>query len=117
MQPERVARVARLYDAYGTALTPRQRRVLELVCLEDLSLGEAAGQLAISRQGVHDLLHRAEAALEDYERRLGLAARRAGEREALGRVRAILEDLAARFPAEPGVGQALALVGRLLEET
>ncbi len=110
MQPERVTRIARLYDVYGSALTDRQREVLELVCLEDLSLGEVAGHLGISRQGVHDLVRRAEAALEDYEGRLGFASRLTRQRRALLRLQALLEDAVARHPSEAGLSAALNLV-------
>jgi len=61
-----------LYDFYGELLTEHQRHVYEQVVLEDLSLGEAAELTGISRQGVHDLIHRCESTLEDYEEKLHL---------------------------------------------
>lgn len=61
-----------LYDFYGKLLTPKQREVMRLYYEEDLSLGEIAEELKISRQAVHDILRRSEQALEKYEKKLGL---------------------------------------------
>ena len=40
--------------------------------LEDLSLSEVAEELKISRQGVHDMIHRCDKALAEYEEKLHL---------------------------------------------
>lgn len=64
--------VADLYAFYGDLLTAKQSDVLALYCLDDLSLGEIAEDLNISRQGVHDAVKRASKTLEDYESKLGL---------------------------------------------
>ena len=60
---------------YGGMLTEKQRQVLALHCEEDLSLGEIAQEVSVSRQGVHDMLSRAAAKLFDMEEKLGVAAR------------------------------------------
>ncbi len=60
---------------YGGMLTEKQRRVLSLHCEEDLSLGEIAEDVGISRQAVHETLTRAAARLTEMEDRLGVAAR------------------------------------------
>ena len=60
---------------YGGMLTEKQRRVLSLHCEEDLSLGEIAEEVGISRQAVHETLTRAAARLTEMEDRLGVAAR------------------------------------------
>ncbi|MDR7418007.1 MAG: methyltransferase [Armatimonadota bacterium] len=65
-------RANRLFDAYGSLLTPQQRRLLERYYQDDLSLGEIAQQTHVSRQAVHDGLRRAMMALERYEAALGL---------------------------------------------
>lgn len=75
--------VAALYDFYGQLLTERQRELIELYYLNDLSLGEIAEDQGISRQAVHDQLHRAEGALEHYEATLGLVARHLEQQKAL----------------------------------
>lgn len=59
---------------------------MRLYCEEDLSLGEIAEQLRITRQGVSDALKKAKAQLEDYEAKLGLAARERRLRERSGRM-------------------------------
>ena len=60
---------------YGGLLTEKQRRVLSLHCEEDLSLGEIAEEVGISRQAVHETLTRAGARLEELESVLGVAER------------------------------------------
>ena len=60
---------------YGGLLTDNQRRVLSLHCEEDLSLGEIAEEVGISRQAVHETIVRAAARLNGMEASLGMAAR------------------------------------------
>lgn len=63
--------MANLYDLYGKLLTPRQQQVIELTYFDDWSLAEIAEHLHVSRQAVHDNLHRAEEQLEYYEAMVG----------------------------------------------
>jgi hypothetical protein len=72
----KLGRIAQLYDLYGPLLTPRQQEAVRLYYEQDLSLGEIASECDVSRQAVHDLLRRAEIALEKYEQKLGLLASR-----------------------------------------
>ena len=53
-------KVALLLDFYGDLLTEKQRDSLEFYYNDDLSLGEIAANLGISRQGVRDNIKRAE---------------------------------------------------------
>lgn len=64
-----------LLDFYGGLLTERQLLACRLYFAENLSLGEIASELSISRQAVHDTVRRAEQALLGYESKLGLVAR------------------------------------------
>ena len=64
-----------LLDFYGELLTNRQRGVIEMYYNEDLSLQEVADHVNITRQGVRDLVKRAEAVLFRMEDKLGLASR------------------------------------------
>lgn len=64
--------IADLFAFYGELLTDKQKDVLSLYCLDDLSLGEIAEDLNISRQGVHDKVKRASNILLGYEEKLGL---------------------------------------------
>lgn len=72
---EKIVRMALLLDFYCQLLTEKQRRALELHYSHDLSLGEIAAELEISRPAVHDIIKRSEAILEEYEAKLGLVAR------------------------------------------
>ena len=60
---------------YGGMLTENQRRILSLHCEEDLSLGEIAEEVGISRQAAHETLTRAAAKLTEMETALGVAER------------------------------------------
>lgn len=64
-----------LYDYYGDLLTERQKECFEMRYYQDLSLGEIASELGISRQGVHENLSRAEALLRNMEAKTGCASR------------------------------------------
>lgn len=75
-----------LFDEYGALLTEKQRSCFELHYDQDLSLGEIAEELGISRQGVHDTLSRAEAALTELEAALGNAERARRTAEALAEI-------------------------------
>ncbi len=60
---------------YGPLLTDRQQELLRLSCEEDMSLAEIAQQAGVSRQGVHDILHRGTQQLYEFEEKLGMLAR------------------------------------------
>lgn len=68
-------RMAMLYDFYGDVLTDRQKEFYDLYYNEDLSLGEIAENYGITRQGVRDVIVRAEAVLTDLEDKTGLIKR------------------------------------------
>jgi predicted DNA-binding protein YlxM (UPF0122 family) len=60
---------------YGPLLTERQQELMRLHFEEDQSLGEIAQQEGVSRQGVHDILHRATEQLYQLEEKLGMFKR------------------------------------------
>ena len=64
-----------LLDLYGDVLSERKRTVLDYYYNQDLSLAEIAGEIGISRQGVRELIKKAEEELYFYEEKLGLAER------------------------------------------
>ena len=64
-----------LNDFYGPLLTQKQQDAMSLHYENDWSLAEIAEHMQITRQAVHDILKRAETALQAYENRLGLAGR------------------------------------------
>ena len=67
--------VAELLDSYAAVLTDRHRELLDLYYNQDLSLGEIAAEVGISRQGVRDAVKKAEEELFFFEERLHLAER------------------------------------------
>jgi predicted DNA-binding protein YlxM (UPF0122 family) len=106
---EERSRIALLSDFYGPLLTGRQRDLLGLYYGQDLSLGEIAAQLGVSRQAVHDLLKRTERTLDSLEQRLGLVAAFEGRSAAAAELDRLLADVAAGLP---GDGALLARLSR-----
>ena len=64
--------IALLLDFYGEMLTEKQRDMVELYYDEDLSLGEIAETVKITRLGVRDSIKRGEQQLFELEKKLGL---------------------------------------------
>ena len=64
-----------LFDYYGSMLTARQHQCFDMRHNQDLSLGEIAQELSISRQAVYDNLSRAEALLKNMEEKTGCVSR------------------------------------------
>ena len=100
-----------LLDFYGELLTEKQRRVCELHWNEDLSLAEIGQQDGLSRQGVWDVLRRAEAALREYEEKTGLVRRFLERREAIAAIR---EELAGMLPDDERSRDVLARLEDIL---
>jgi uncharacterized protein len=69
---EKTNRMNLLLDLYEPLLTEKQRTFLKHYIHEDYTLGEIAELFEISRQAVFEHIKRAEAALEEYEGKLGL---------------------------------------------
>ena len=72
-----------LFDFYGELLTEKQREYFDLHYNADLSLAEIAESSGISRQGVWDIIRRAEATLRETERKTGLVRRYGAQRQTL----------------------------------
>jgi predicted DNA-binding protein YlxM (UPF0122 family) len=68
-------RMTMLFDFYGELLTEKQREYFDLYHNEDLSLSEIAERAGISRQGVYDIINRAERILTATEQKTGLVER------------------------------------------
>ena len=75
-----------LFDYYGDLLTERQKLCFDMRYNQDLSLGEIAQELNVSRQGVYDNLSRAEALLKNMEEKTGCVSRDLACRKAARRV-------------------------------
>lgn len=69
---EKLVEIGMFFDFYGKLLTKKQYLVIKLYYLEDLSLGEIGDEIDVTRQGIFDLLKRAEQNLYKYEENLGL---------------------------------------------
>ncbi len=85
--------IGRLYDYYRALLTEHQQKCLELHYLQDLSLGEIAAEVGVSRQAINDILRRAEDALENYEAKLHLAAEDEARIAVLDKIATLLNEI------------------------
>jgi len=63
---------AMLFDFYGEMLTDKQYEYYDLYHNNDLSLSEIADSAGISKQGVHDIIVRAEKKLMELEQKTGI---------------------------------------------
>ena len=70
---EKNLNIGYLLDFYGEILTERKRTVLDMYYNEDFSLAEISEEIGISRQGVRDIVKKAEEELLFFEERLGLS--------------------------------------------
>ncbi len=89
-----------MLDFYGQLLTVRQEEILHMYYDHDLSLGEIAENLSITRQGVYDNIKRAEKVLYNMESKLGLVKRFLEQRykleQALNIVNEVEDELKSR---------------------
>ena len=86
-------RMAMLFDFYGDLLTDRQREFYDLYYNEDLSLSEIAENYGISRQGVRDVIVRAEAAMTEIEDKTHIIRRFPQSRAAIAAIDAAADRL------------------------
>ena len=86
-------RMTMLFDFYGELLTERQKEFYELYYDEDLSLSEIAENYGISRQGVRDVIVRAEAYMTEIEDKTGLVKRFMQRTPHLERIEAAADEI------------------------
>ena len=89
-------RMTMLFDFYGDILTERQRELFDLYYNEDLSLAEIAENCGISRQGVRDVIVRAEAILTELEDKTGIIKRFHKMHQQFSEVEAAVDAIAQR---------------------
>ena len=89
-------RMALLFDFYGDTLTDRQKEFYDLYYNEDLSLSEIAENYGISRQGVRDVIVRAEATLTELEDKTGIIRRFHVMQDQLKGIQADVDAIATR---------------------
>ena len=82
-----------LLDFYGEVLTDRKREVLDFYYNDDLSLAEIAAELGISRQGVRDIIKKAEDELTFLEEKLHLAEKFDSAQKSIERAKKIAVTL------------------------
>lgn len=104
-----------LYDFYGELLTEHQRNVYEEVVLNDISCSEAAEDLGVSRQGIHELVKRCNKILEDYESKLHLVERFLRIRQKVEEIQ-MLADQCGGMDKETLANQVREISGSILEE-
>ena len=89
---EKNLKIGYLLDFYGEVLSERKRTVLDFYYNDDLSLAEIAVEIGISRQGVRELIKKAEEELRFYEEKLGLAERFRKTQECAERLIGLIEQ-------------------------
>ena len=106
-----------LFDYYGRMLTDKQKEYLDLRYNQDLSLGEIADIMGVSRQAVFDNLTRTEALLRRMEENIGCVKRDIAVRSA---AREILEAAAvldtSSDPSASALAKRIIAVAQGLEE-
>ena len=113
-----------LLDFYGELLSEKVRRATELYYNDDLSLSEVAEDMGITRQGVRDLIKRAEGNLYGYEQKLGLYKRFLemqkglnSLKEGLIKTKSLLDDNEIEKPGiDKEISDMIDLVDKLIKE-
>ena len=106
-----------LFDYYGRMLTDKQKEYLDLRYNQDLSLGEIAEIMCVSRQAVFDNLTRTEALLRRMEENIGCVKRDMVIRRAVQEILDAASVLdASSDPAVLAMTQRITAAARTLEE-
>lgn len=89
---EKSIKVSMLLELYGKLLTNTQADTVDLYYNQNLSLGEIAEELNITRQGVRKNLVYAEKKLFDFEEKLGFLKQKLENDEIIKEVIKSLDD-------------------------
>ena len=100
-------RMTLLFDFYGDILTDRQREFYDLYYNEDLSLAEIAENYGISRQGVRDVIVRAEGIMTELEDKTGIIKRFKAMQSHVQAICDITDELLRINSANPALEEAL----------
>ena len=106
-----------LLDYYGGMLTEKQKECFDMRYNQDMSLGEIAEMLGVSRQAVNDNLTRTEALLRRMEENIGCVKRDMKMRAVAQKIldeAAVLD--ASSDPAVLSAVQRIKIAARMLEE-
>ena len=109
--------MALLFDTYGGMLTDKQRECFDMRYNQDLSLGEIAEMMGVSRQAVNDNLKKTEALLRRMEENIGSVKRDIEIRRAAEEILSAATVLdASSDPAVLTVSRRIKSAVRILEE-
>ena len=109
--------MALLFDTYGGMLTDKQRECFDMRYNQDLSLGEIAEMMGVSRQAVNDNLKKTEALLRRMEENIGSVKRDRMIRSAIQEILDAATVLdASSDPTVQAVKQRISAVAHTLEE-
>ena len=106
---EKNLKIGYLLDFYGSLLSEKKRNALDRYYNDDLSLSEIAEEFGISRQGVRELVKKAEEELLFYEENLRLAEKFRKTKEETERLLSLLQSA--------GVSQEIADAAKSLSQT
>lgn len=84
--------ISMLLEMYGKLLTDKQADIIDLYYNQNLSLGEIAEELEITRQGVRKSLIDAENKLFDVEEKLGFLKEKLERKEMIDEIIEELKD-------------------------
>ena len=106
-----------LLDYYGGMLTDKQRECFDMRYNQDMSLGEIAETLGVSRQAVNDNLTRTEALLRRMEENIGCVKRYMMNRSAVQEILAAAAVLdASSDPAVAALAKRICAAAQTLKE-
>ena len=106
-----------LFDYYGGMLTDKQRDCFDMRYNQDLSLGEIAEAMGVSRQAVNDNLSRTEALLRRMEENIGCVKRDMLTRAAVEEILSAATVLdASSDPAVSAIAQRIKAAVQTLKE-
>ncbi len=102
-----------LFDFFGDLLTEKQREYFDLYHNEDFSLSEIAENVGITRQGVYDIIARAENILLVTELKTGIIKRFTEMQSEIAKAVNLAEDIKNRSQDEQSADTAANLVDLL----
>jgi uncharacterized protein len=90
---EKLVEIGILFDFYGKLLSKKQYFAIELYYMHDLSIVEIGEEIDVTRQGVFDILKRAEKKLYSYEKNLKLVEKFYSSRNYIEDIKNISEEI------------------------
>lgn len=111
---EKTLEISLLYDFYGELLTQRQKSILQYYYEDNYTLGEIAEETGISRQAVHDAVHKAERSLHSYEEKLGFLRRFRQKEADIGKAQEAIDQIMADYSENKDILDKLMSVRNIL---